>query len=88
MAMLAGIQLNLFTLLKDGPLAGAGIAAAIDVKCVKLMPLLYALVSSLFRMIALATRRRPTPAWCEGCGDPRITWAVGRNFTLIYDKPF
>ncbi|MGC2415031.1 MAG: methyltransferase [Stellaceae bacterium] len=44
MAMLAGIQLDLFTPLKDGPLTGAEIAAAIEVKPPKLIPLLYALV--------------------------------------------
>jgi 2-hydroxy-4-(methylsulfanyl)butanoate S-methyltransferase len=44
MAMLAGMQLDLFTPLKDGPLTGAEIAAAIGVKPLKLIPLLYALV--------------------------------------------
>ncbi len=46
MAMLAGMQLDVFTPLKDGPLTGAEIAAAIDVKLAKLMPLLYALVAA------------------------------------------
>jgi hypothetical protein len=44
MAMLAGMQLDLFTPLKDGPLTGKEIAAAIGVNAPKLMPLLYALV--------------------------------------------
>jgi 2-hydroxy-4-(methylsulfanyl)butanoate S-methyltransferase len=44
MAMLAGMQLNVFTELKDGPLTATEIAAAIGVQPAKLMPLLYALV--------------------------------------------
>ena len=44
MAMLAGMQLDLFTPLKDGPLTGAEIAAAIGVEPARLLPLLYALV--------------------------------------------
>jgi len=43
MAMLAGMQLDVFTPLKDGPLAGAELAEAIGVKPEKLAPLLYAL---------------------------------------------
>ena len=46
MAMLAGMQLDVFTPLKDGPLTGAEIAAAIGVKPAKLAPLLYALVAA------------------------------------------
>jgi SAM-dependent methyltransferase len=46
MAMLAGLQLDVFTRLKDGPLTGAEIAAAIGVQPVKLIPLLYALVAA------------------------------------------
>jgi hypothetical protein len=44
MAMLAGMQLDVFTPLKDGPLPASDIAAAIGVKVDKLTPLLYALV--------------------------------------------
>ena len=44
MAMLAGMQLDVFTPLKDGPLPASDIAAAIGVKADKLTPLLYALV--------------------------------------------
>jgi precorrin-6B methylase 2 len=44
MAMLAGMQLDVFTPLKDGPLSASDIAAAIGVKADKLTPLLYALV--------------------------------------------
>ena len=44
--MRAGLQLDVFTRLKDGPLTGAEIAAAIGVQPVKLIPLLYALVAA------------------------------------------
>ena len=44
MAMLAGMQLDIFAPLKDGPLPASDIAAAIGVKVDKLTPLLYALV--------------------------------------------
>ena len=43
-AMLAGMKLNLFTPLKDGPMSAEQIAEAIGVGCAKLKPLLYALV--------------------------------------------
>jgi hypothetical protein len=46
MAMLAGMQLDVFTSLKDGPLTGAEVAAAIGVKSNRLIPLLYALVAA------------------------------------------
>ena len=46
MAMLAGMQLDVFTPLKDGPLTGAEIAEAIGVASAKLAPLLYALVAA------------------------------------------
>src|SRR5271155_4942927 len=44
MAMLAGMQLDVFTPLKDGPLTAAEIASAIGVNANKLAPLLYVLV--------------------------------------------
>ena len=43
-AMLAGMKLDLFTPLKDGPMSAEQIAEAISVNCAKLKPLLYALV--------------------------------------------
>jgi ubiquinone/menaquinone biosynthesis C-methylase UbiE len=43
-AMLAGMQLDLFTSLKDGPMTAEQIAETLDVDCAKLKPLLYALV--------------------------------------------
>ena len=44
LAMVAGVQLDLFTLLKDGPMTLEQMAGALDVRAVKLRPLLYALV--------------------------------------------
>jgi len=44
MSVLAGMQLDLFTPLKDGPLSADQIAASIGVQTAKLSPLLYALV--------------------------------------------
>ena len=46
MAMLAGMQLDVFTPLKDGPLPCRAIAEAIGVKPEKLGPLLYALAQA------------------------------------------
>lgn len=43
-AMLAGMQLDLFTSLKDGPMSAEQIAEALGVGSAKLRPLLYALV--------------------------------------------
>jgi len=45
-AMLAGLQLDLFTPLKDGPMTAAQLAAALGVRPDKLKPLLYALVAA------------------------------------------
>ncbi len=45
-AMLAGMQLDVFTPLKDGPLSAAQLAAAIGVDSTRLRPLLYALVTT------------------------------------------
>ena len=46
LAMLAGMQLDLFTSLKDGPMAPEQIADAIGVGPTKLKPLLYALAAA------------------------------------------
>jgi SAM-dependent methyltransferase len=46
MAMLAGMQLDVFTPLKDGPMTAAEVARAIGVDARKLRPLLYALVNA------------------------------------------
>jgi SAM-dependent methyltransferase len=46
MAMLAGMQLDVFTPLKDGPMTAAMLANALDVRSEKLTPLLYALVNA------------------------------------------
>lgn len=45
-AMLAGMQLDVFTPLKDGPMTAEQIADALDVRSAKLEPLLYALVNA------------------------------------------
>ena len=45
-AMLAGMQLDLFTPLKDGPLTAAQLANTLGVRADKLQPLLYALVAA------------------------------------------
>jgi hypothetical protein len=44
MAMLAGMELDVFTPLKEGPMSSARLAEALDVAQEKLRPLLYALV--------------------------------------------
>ena len=46
MAMLAGMQLDVFTPLKDGPMTEAALAHALKVQSRKLRPLLYALVNA------------------------------------------
>ena len=46
MAMLAGMQLELFTALRDGPMSVEKAAIALDVQPLKLRPLLYALVTA------------------------------------------
>ena len=46
LAMLAGMQLDVFTPLKDGPLTCAEIADAIGVRRTSCGPLLYALVNA------------------------------------------
>jgi hypothetical protein len=46
LAMLAGMQLDVFTPLKDGALSCADIAVALSVRADKLRPLLYALVNA------------------------------------------
>lgn len=46
LAMLAGMQLDLFTPLKDGSLDAETLAAALDIRTDKLAPLLYAIVKA------------------------------------------
>jgi methyltransferase family protein len=45
-AMLAGMELDVFTTLKDGPLTGLQVAATLGVDPIRLNPLLYALVTA------------------------------------------
>ena len=44
LAMLAGMQLDVFTPLKAGPMTLEQVATALDVRLIKLRPLMYALV--------------------------------------------
>ena len=46
LAMLAGMQLDVFTPLADGPLSGEALARELDLRADKLEPLLYALVTA------------------------------------------
>ena len=46
LAMLAGMQLDVFTPLKDGPMTAPALAGALGVHPDKLQPLLYALVTA------------------------------------------
>jgi 2-hydroxy-4-(methylsulfanyl)butanoate S-methyltransferase len=46
MAMLAGMQLDVFTPLHQGPMTASELAGALDVRADKLRPLLYALVEA------------------------------------------
>jgi hypothetical protein len=45
-AMVAGMQLDVFTPLKDGPLSAEHLAQALQVHSAKLTPLLYALIAA------------------------------------------
>ena len=45
-AMLAGMQLDVFTPLKDGPMTLDQLAASLDVRPIKLRPLAHALVAA------------------------------------------
>jgi hypothetical protein len=51
MAMLAGMQLDVFTPLKDGPLTATALADTLRVKAERLSPLLYALVDADLLMV-------------------------------------
>ncbi|MSQ07141.1 MAG: hypothetical protein EXR54_01655 [Dehalococcoidia bacterium] len=50
-AMLAGMQLDLSTPLKDGPMTATQLAAELGVRADKLQPLLYALVAAGLLMV-------------------------------------
>src|ERR1043165_6896884 len=51
LAMLAGMQLDVFTPLKNGPMTAAMLANAIGANAAKLQPLLYALVHAELLMV-------------------------------------
>src|SRR4029453_4033761 len=59
-AMLAGMELDVFTTLKDGPLTGRQVAATLGVDPIRLNPLLYALVAARL-LTALAHLSDNTP---------------------------
>jgi SAM-dependent methyltransferase len=61
MAMLAGMQLDLFTPLKDGPMTATALAKALGVRSEKLGPLLYALVQAELLLKVEGDRFANTP---------------------------
>lgn len=61
MAMLAGMQLDLFTPLKDGPMTATALANALGVRPDKLGPLLYALVHAELLLKVEGDRFANTP---------------------------
>ena len=62
LAMLAGMQLDLFTSLKDGPMSADQLAGTLGVGTAKLKPLLYALVTTdLLTVQEETTRKKPRP---------------------------
>ena len=56
LAMLAGMELDLFTPLKDVPMTNRQLADALDINSGKLRPLLYSLVAA--GLLEVAARRR------------------------------
>lgn len=81
MAMLAGMQLDLFTPLKDGPLSCADLAAALGVRAEKLSPLLYVLVNAGLLRID-GGRFANTPEADEFLVRGRPRYAGGRHEAL------
>jgi len=61
LAMLAGMQLDLFTPLKDGPMTAAALAKALSLQTDKLRPLLYALVRAELLTLVEGNRFANTP---------------------------
>jgi hypothetical protein len=61
MAMLAGMQLDVFTPLKNGPMTAAALASALTLETVKLRPLLYALVHAELLNLVEGDRFANTP---------------------------
>ena len=61
MAMLAGMQLDIFTPLKDGPMTAAALANALALQTDKLRPLLYALVHAELLNLVEGDRFANTP---------------------------
>lgn len=93
-AMLAGMELDLFSALEDGPLSVEQVADALDVQAVKLRPLLYALVvagllvedDGLFRNTAESGTYlvRGKPAYLGGLqGLTASNWALWLPITVL-----
>jgi len=61
LAILAGMQLDLFTPLKDGPMTAAALAKALSLPTDKLRPLLYALVHAELLTLVEGNRFAITP---------------------------
>src|SRR5437016_3497181 len=77
-AMLAGMQLDVFTPLKDGPLTAAQLAHALSVNTEKLSRLLYALVTA--RLLAVeGDRFANTPEAQQFLVQGKPTYLGGRH---------
>ena len=85
-AMLAGMQLDVFTPLKDGPLAAAQLADALDVNEEKLSRLLYALVTANLLTVA-GDRFANTPEAQQFLVKGQPTYLGGRheNFSEVWE---
>ena len=85
-AMLAGMKLELFTPLKDGPLNVESLAEALGVNPAKLSPLLYALVSAdLLTVSGGLFANTPTAAHFFVRGDPNYFGGAHELFTELWE---
>jgi ubiquinone/menaquinone biosynthesis C-methylase UbiE len=81
-AMLAGMQLDLFTPLKDGPMRAEQLAAALGVRADKLQPLLYALVAAELLTVK-DDRFSNTPEADHFLVRGKLTYRGGRHERLL-----
>jgi len=86
-AMLAGMQLDVFTPLKDGPLTAAQLAAALRVNAEKLSRLLYALVTAHLLTVE-GDRFANTPEATHFLVKGQPTYVGGRheNFSEVWEN--
>jgi hypothetical protein len=86
-AMLAGMQLDVFTPLKDGPLTAAQLAAALRVNAEKLSRLLYALVTAHLLTVE-GDRFANTPEATHFLVQGKPTYLGGRheNFSEVWEN--